>query len=74
MFENLHNEQEKRLIRSLAEIKYRNGRVFKKTLKLWSLPPDRNACRRYVGLPEEGPHEKSPLAVMLDESSEGDEL
>jgi hypothetical protein len=69
-FENLHNEQEKRLMRSLAEIKNREWRFFKKTLKLWSLPPDRDACRRYVGLPEEGPYEEGPLAVMLGESSE----
>jgi hypothetical protein len=69
-FENLHNEQEKRLIRSLAERKYREWRFFKKTLKLWSLPPDRDACRRYVGLPEEGPYEEGPLVVMPDESSE----
>jgi hypothetical protein len=55
-FDELPREEEKRLLKSLAQIPHWTWIYLKETLRLWSLPPDRDACRHYVGLPEEGPY------------------
>lgn len=34
-------------------------------MKTWNFPPGRDACRRYVGLPKEGPYRE--LVILVGE-------
>jgi hypothetical protein len=57
-YEELASEEAERLIRALAEFSPAGSEELEglEARKTWNLPADRNACRRYVGLPEEGPY------------------
>ena len=72
-FEDLQNEREKTFFKSLAETKDFIWIRLQKDLKLWKLPGDRDSCRRYVGLPPEGPYETAIFEIPGDSSDEGED-
>jgi hypothetical protein len=61
-FERLSTE-EKALLKSLAEQKNSYWSRQEKLRKSWNFPQDRDECRRYVGLPEEGPYQESSVTL-----------
>jgi len=72
-FEDLQNEKEKTFFKALAEAKDYIWIHLQKSFKFWKLPRDRDVCRRYVGLPPEGPYNRTILTIPGDSSDE-DEL
>jgi hypothetical protein len=64
-YKELESEEQKRLIRAVAEFGLMNWELLEglERVRPWNLPVNRDTCWRYVGLPEESLSKKTAIVV-----------